>query len=629
MPVAGSDSNGDGTPATVGANEIDIDIGIDIDEFGSDINLDEDDSDYGWDLSLEGDALKLLNSAAAPDTVAAQIPEAAPPLPPSLPSSHTRLLVPIVPENESSERNAAISQSLGGPLVAPGGTGTVLPHRDPVADDDDPSAAAVLDAAVLGLEANYPDLSQIVAQLTGEISSDDDSASMTSKNITSSEDSSEDDNFVSKDGKTRRHDAKWKSPIALFRTAPKKPLSVSDLVAGAWCELQYEYTLTRLPGGRPTRTEAMKAGTKLHKTLEDQVHTVVPIATTIKEDLVAVRIVNMIQGLSTLRETGLTREFDVWGVVDTGHGDDDARYQVVNGVIDALSYENPDPGATRQQPGQKDMPTIEDPNPKSAATSFSTVISTTSNGSQITDYFPSSPLGPSASQIFFEGFGTPYDTRKIYISDVKTRESLRLPTASAARPSKIQLFLYHRFLSDLAAGRLAFDKVFKRFGVNPLQPLSPSFLADLTADEILGNYEVLVATNLKGFVDLLNEEVVKTFPRGADSIGDTVAIEYRQRASNDKAQHHGRCLGTIVVPVDKPLLERYLANYLGWWRGVRPAVGVDIEDAGFKCRYCEFASDCDWRLKMDEERMAKARAKVAAEREAKAAKAAARSEKGS
>ncbi|CAK7211559.1 hypothetical protein SCUCBS95973_001156 [Sporothrix curviconia] len=653
MPVAGSDSIGGGAHAAVGANtgnfDAGIDIDIDVDEFGSDIDLDDDDkdSDYGWDLSLDEDALELLDSAAAPASEPAEPPS----IRASLPSSRTRILVPIVPENESAERNAVLSQSLGGPLLAPGGTGVTLPHCDPVADDDDPSAAAVLDAAVLGFEANYPDLSQIVAELTGEISSDDDSASKTSKNTSSSEadNSSDDDDFISKDGKytakpgvvpseaeaaatatafvppahirTRRHDPRHKSPIALFRTAPKKPLSVSDLVAGAWCELQYEYTLTRLPGGRPTRTAAMKAGTKLHKTLEDQVHTVVPIATTIKEDLVAVRIFNMIQGLSTLRETGLTREFDVWGVVDTGHGADDVRYQVVNGVIDALSYENPDPGAVGFS---SRMPTIEDPDSKSAATSFSTVA-TTSFGSQITDYFPSSPLGPSPpAQNSLDEYAMAAaaynDSRKIYVSDVKTRESLKLPTPAAARPAKMQLMLYHRFLSDLAAGRLSFARVFRRFGVNPLQPLSPSFLAELTADEVQGNYQVPIATDLQGFVDLLHAEVAQTFPRGADSIGDIVAIEYRQRASNDKAQHHGRCLGTIVVPVDRPLLDRYLANYLGWWRGVRPAVGVDIEDAGFKCRYCEFAGDCDWRLRMDEERMAKARAKVAAERAARLAK---------
>ena len=523
-------------------------------------------------------------------------------------------------------------------------------------------------------------MSQIVAELTNEMevssNDDDDSASKTSKN-TSREDASsdqeendDDDGFESRDGKYTAkpgivpdddspaaaaaaaalakqsahrarapHDPRRnKSPIALFRTAPKKPLSVSDLVAGAWCELQYEYTLTRLPGGRPTRTAAMKAGSKLHKTLEDQVHTVVPIATTTKEDLVAVRIVNMIQGLVTLRETGLTREFDVWGVVDLGPGSysDDERFQVVNGVIDALSYENPDPGAKSRDRDAQLLPAIKDPT--SAATSFSTVATTVSNGSQITDYFSSSQQGPSLSQEARDDYGASdngdyngidhgRDDRKIYVSDVKTRESLKLPTAAAARPSKMQLFLYHRFLCDLAAHRLPFYRVFKRFGVNPAQPLSPSFLADLAADDILGGSSsnhpnMALPPNLNGFVDLLHAEVARTFPRGAASIGDIVAIEYRQRASNDKAKHHGRCLGTIVVPVDRSLLDRYLANYLAWWRGARSAVGVDIEDAGFKCRYCEFAADCDWRWRMDEERMQKARAKVAAEKEARAAAAA-------
>jgi exonuclease V len=57
------------------------------------------------------------------------------------------------------------------------------------------------------------------------------------------------------------------SPLVRFRSFPKKPFSVSDLIAGAWCELQYYYTLTKLPGGKKTRTAAMKGGSKVHKKL--------------------------------------------------------------------------------------------------------------------------------------------------------------------------------------------------------------------------------------------------------------------------------------------------------------------------------------------------------------------------
>ncbi|CAK7238565.1 hypothetical protein SEUCBS140593_010817 [Sporothrix eucalyptigena] len=614
MPVAGSDSNNGqaaaaeeaGNPGSVnGQNGVDDDIDFDT-EFGSDIDLDNE-SDYGWDLSFDEDALKLLNAAAPTIQQATQNSS-------SLPTSRTRLLVPAIPSGDPSQRNAVFSQSLGGPLVAADGVGVVLPHQDPVADDDDPSAAAVLDAAVLGFEAAYPDLSQIVTELTGEHSDDDFATSKDKWKAVAPEAAETAESTLPgsppANSKIEGDSLDQSSPIAKFRTAPKKPLSVSDLTAGAWCELQYEYTLTRLPGGRRTRTPAMKAGTKLHQKLEQEVHTIVPIAATSSEDFIALRIVNMIQGLRTLRETGLTREFDIWGIIDLGVGDDDSRYQVVNGVIDALSFQNPDPGYVGH-PAQKKLPTGK--MPVSAATSFNT-DTTASTNSRITDYFPSGEL---TSEEGAEHDEIPFRMRKVYVSDVKTRESSRLPTGASARPSKIQLFLYHRFLCDLAARRLSFVRIFKRFNVHPNLPLSQMFLADLSGQEILGNYNVPSACDINGFLDILDVEIAKTFPRGEDSVGNLVANEYRQRPPEGESMSHGRCLGTIVVPVDKELLDRYLANYMGWWRGARPAAGVDIEDAGFKCRYCEFANDCDWREKMDQERIEKARAKVAAARAAR------------
>jgi exonuclease V len=78
----------------------------------------------------------------------------------------------------------------------------------------------------------------------------------------------------------------------------------------------------------------MKQGSKVHRVLEEQVHTIVPIQTETKEDRFGLKIWNTIQGLRTLRATGLTRELEIWGTIDG---------QLVNGVIDELSYTCPDP----------------------------------------------------------------------------------------------------------------------------------------------------------------------------------------------------------------------------------------------------------------------------------------------
>ena len=45
---------------------------------------------------------------------------------------------------------------------------------------------------------------------------------------------------------------------------------------------------------------------------------------------------------------------------------------------------------------------------------------------------------------------------------------------------------------------------------------------------------------------------------------------------------------------DKWMAER-AGFILQWWRGKRPANGVEPDDT-FKCRICEFEAGCSWRL---------------------------------
>ncbi|EFX06168.1 hypothetical protein CMQ_4237 [Grosmannia clavigera kw1407] len=457
-------------------------------------------------------------------------------------------------------------------------------------------------------------------------------------------------------------DADQSSPLARFRTAPRKPLSVSDLTAGAWCELQYEYTLTRLPGGRRTRTAAMRAGTKVHARLEEEVHTTVRVDVVSREDVQGLKLWNMIQGVRTLRETGLTRELDVWGVVDG---------QIVSGIIDAISFCCPDPSLeaevveatammgrggkktkTRKAGGRKEKEKVKCKDEDEA--------------NRITDYF-SSPPRPSQSS------GRPREpppplepVRKAYITDIKTRGSSTLPSGAAVRPTKIQLFLYHRFLAAMAAGRLDYAYVFQRYSLDPDAAFSDAFLAQMGElhDEIFSDADSAPTTptrsndaatvvaaaaepspmrygTLRSLARLLQDELALTFPHGADSLGRFVVAEYRlrplrrrrrprqqtarqdgpsedEKSDNDSGsdggsnndESSGRCIGTNVIPVDDAVLDRYLDWYLQWWRGLRPATGVDIEEASLKCGYCEFADGCGWRSALDEERVRRVREKL-------------------
>ncbi|KAK3687403.1 exonuclease V [Podospora appendiculata] len=383
-----------------------------------------------------------------------------------------------------------------------------------------------------------------------------------------------------------------RAPILRFRTSPWKTFSVSDLVAGAWCELQYYYTLSRLPGGRKLPTEAMKRGSGIHETLERQVYTTVEVDVKRPEDAFGLKLWNIIQGLRTLRDTGLTRELEVWGMVDGN---------VVNGVIDGLSYEHPDPQLEEEV--------------------LSSRGSQSSQGSQsqqtgITDYFPSS---------------TP-STGSIFITDVKTRAVKYPPSRVQTRGTIIQLFLYHRFLSEMASDKLDYLAIFSRYRLNPDQPFSDAFMAQIgalheevfsddgssdfvsavsTASKITSGgpsdeLETMKYRTLRELLPLLKFEIQLTFPRGASTLGQIVAVEYRYRARSEDDEANGAIICVNTHYVEQETLDMYLKDTMQWWRGEREPRGVILEEA-YKCQSCEFVNDCEWRSKLDQEALRKAR----------------------
>lgn len=381
-----------------------------------------------------------------------------------------------------------------------------------------------------------------------------------------------------------------RSPLERFRTAPKKALSVTDLVSPAWCELQYWYTLTR--HGRKRRTPAMKQGSIVHKELEDQVHTTVKVDITTKEDAWGLRIWNVIQGLRTLRDTGQTRELEIWGVVDG---------QVVNGVIDELSYICPDTA-------------LEDSLQTSSETSQPELAP---DQSTISEFFKATGESSLAAATTIKRRA---ECNKVYICDVKTRLSHTLPSEGAFKPTKMQLMLYHSLLSSLAVNQVDFSVLTTRFDLDPLRPFSDSFIAQVGSlnDDFfyepestpVGSQELeewsqdsmtalLAHNSLSALWSLMISEFETVLPHGTASLGNILRAEYRK---NDT----GEIMGSKTFAMDAAVLESYINREMQWWRGEREPQGVVIEEA-FKCRSCEFADDCEWRLRKIEEATQKVR----------------------
>jgi exonuclease V len=370
-----------------------------------------------------------------------------------------------------------------------------------------------------------------------------------------------------------------RSPLERFRTRPKKALSVTDLVSPAWCELQYFYTMKY--HGKKKRTPAMKQGSVVHQKLEDQVYTTVQVDVRTKEDAWGLRIWNVIQGLQTLRELGHTRELEVWGTVDG---------QVVNGVIDEISFICPDNEMEHH---------------------LKKVDSITPHTDQRMLENPLKGAGesPEASA---NGIEHRPRAKKIYICDVKTRGSSSLPSDVAMRSTKYQLMLYHCLISALVTNSVNFTIISERYSLDADTQFSDSFIAQVGSLNDRNFYDVssslgfdgldssqdsmtmlLAHNSLNRLWSLMISEFQSLLPHGRDSIGNVLKVEYRTSST-------GRVMGTKTFPMDEKVLQQFVDHEMQWWKGERKPAGVVIQEA-YKCRSCDFADQCEWRLARAEE----------------------------
>ncbi|KAL6230588.1 hypothetical protein BDW75DRAFT_222193 [Aspergillus navahoensis] len=264
-----------------------------------------------------------------------------------------------------------------------------------------------------------------------------------------------------------------RSPVERFRRPPNKAFSVTDLISPAWCEVQYWYTLTK--HGRKRRTVAMKKGSTIHKTLEDEIYTTVPVEVTTKEDALALRIWNVIQGLRTLRESGITRELEIWGLVDG---------ELVNGVIDQLSYECPDTeleasAASHYAEAAASRAIL--PEYQMSLTDY--LLSPVQGGKRLADMSrhevePQAAEDPVSSQSTAELRKLP----RIYLTDIKTRGSNSTPTvkSSSFQPTLLQLQLYYHMLNRLIlSDDVTIELLASRYELDPRKTFTDAFICEL------------------------------------------------------------------------------------------------------------------------------------------------------
>lgn len=365
---------------------------------------------------------------------------------------------------------------------------------------------------------------------------------------------------------------------------------MTDLAAPSWCELQYQYSLERF--GKIKRTPAMDRGSKVHSKLEAEIHVQVPVDVQSREDFWALRLWNIVQGLRGLRSTGMARELELPGVVDG---------QVINGVLDQLSYTCPDPALEAR---------LEAAESKSKA-----ALVLPANQTTLSEFF-----GSQNSDVQSLESARARSGGKLYITDVKTSGAARMPKGVYLRSAMMQLMLYRRLVVALATDSVDASIVFKRYSLDATAPLSDSLIRQLaTLDADSGREssqsddmsaleadvdivaELLGHNSLEQMWRLMVDEFKLTMPDGADSLSKVLAAEFRR--SDD-----GSVIGLRSFAYVEPTLEDYVSDELRWWRGEREPRGVDIEES-FKCQKCEFAPTCTWRIQKADEHLERSRAR--------------------
>ncbi|KAL1960861.1 hypothetical protein VTO42DRAFT_5844 [Malbranchea cinnamomea] len=442
-----------------------------------------------------------------------------------------------------------------------------------------------------------------------------------------------------------------RSPLERFRRPPRKGLSVTDLVSPAWCELQYWYTLTKF--GKKKATPAMRQGSVVHKALEEQVHTTVSVEVMTKEDGWALRIWNVIQGLHTLRKTGMTRELEIWGVIDG---------EVVTGIIDMLSYECPDPELdAKAETYYAAAKTSESIYSEPGTTLADYLLSPAGGGRTLFDF----AVTNSGSKDSSSYSSIPPVGSRIYLSDIKTRgsSSRSIPSLSSIgfRPTRLQLHLYYHLLTRLiTTDELKIETIAARYGLQTDKPLSDTFIAQVASLNEEGFSDVLDSegfdsnnassnsgdqhpdqssqndtltmllqhNSLSSLWTLMKQHLRTTFLPHPSSSSQTPMYTFLsplltatyvsspipdpESPGSDFSPQSPQSityLGSRSFFFDPSTLYPFLADGMRFWRGIRPAHGVPLHEA-WKCRICEFRDECEWR-KQKEIELGQARSKRA------------------
>ncbi|KAK6536604.1 hypothetical protein TWF281_000831 [Arthrobotrys megalospora] len=410
-----------------------------------------------------------------------------------------------------------------------------------------------------------------------------------------------------------------RSPLDRWRNrGGNTKLSVSDLLCNMWCEQQYHYSLLR---GFKRQTAEMQAGTKIHREMEEEIHTVVPVTVKTKHDKWGLRIWNMIQGLESLRTTGLTRELEVWGWIDG---------VFINGVIDEVNFKKfererdakedeeigmvGDKGEAKEVslPGNVTEAIITGAAPTEEKVDGPPATPKKKRGRPRKTPEPTSPgLATPKQQTSILDFITPSPKKTrskgqpVYVLDLKTRASAKIPAPGSSQSLSvhIQLMLYRQLLNDMikATPKSMVKKLCKHHDIPPGEPFSDDLIAGLAGN---GNETEPGSDELSLLLE--NNSIEKLYAMFQKKLKQTVSTVAPELTVVYRWQKDGQFMDSVDYTADDETLQLHVDNVISWWKGERETVGVPLNEA-WKCKNCEFADNCQWIQKAVKEQMVRMR----------------------
>ncbi|KAI9136191.1 exonuclease V [Paraphysoderma sedebokerense] len=339
----------------------------------------------------------------------------------------------------------------------------------------------------------------------------------------------------------------------------KRYLSVSNLSSLLHCEYQTLYA--NIFGSIDTAVKSK--GQEIHSKLESEVVTRVEVRVKTIVDRWILRIINLWEGLEGVIRQGRMRELEVWGWLNLRN--DVANPVFVIGIIDEIAVQATPDNYHQEIKNDNDLL------PKPA----------------------------------------PY---VLGLVDTKTQISSRLRN-KPSDSTRLQLMLYHNLLMNLMIppSGLFIDpqKLSSSAVVDLNEPCSEVFINGFPCINIEATSPILLAL-LKPSVGKSSSSPIPTlasiidafnihFPRLLSSLpplSPLLTVSYIYQSTLNHIGHHHI---DVSSGENQEFWRSRIERGLSVWQGLVAPEGTTIEEAGRKCRVCEFVDQCDWRRRKEHE----------------------------